>query len=139
MNKRAIIFSLIGVALLGTVSLVTWAQGKPGEQAQPEEQERQITEAELPAPAQAALKKLSGGAKITEYAEELKGDSKFYAAVRKLSGEGAALFCEKKTSILYEVKFRQDDQRHEILYAPDGRVLEKAVEKVQKAGDDQDD
>ncbi len=60
-------------------------------------------------------------------------------AVRKLSGEGAALFCEKKTSILYEVKFRKDDQRHEILYAPDGRVMEKAVEKVEKAGDDKDD
>ncbi len=139
-----------------------------------EEQERAVTEAEVPAPALAALKKLAGGAKISEFAEEIEHGSTFYegswktaagsnvdalvtlagdlveieeqvapdqvpaavlAAVRKLSGPDARLFCEKKTMILYEVKFRKGDQRHEILYTPDGRTLEKDIEK----GEEEDD
>jgi hypothetical protein len=57
-------------------------------------------------------------------------------AVRKLCGPDAPLFCEKKTMILYEVKFRKGDRRHEILYTPDGRTLEKDIEK---SGGDEDD
>jgi len=140
-----------------------------------EEQEREVTEAEVPAPALAALKKLAGGAKITEFAEEIEHGSTFYegswktaagsnvdavvtpagdlveieeqidpdqvpaavlAAVKKLSGPDAPLFCEKKTMILYEVKFRKGDQRHEILYTPDGRTLEKDIEKGDRDDDD---
>lgn len=144
------------------------AEGDEEKESKAEEQEREVTEAEVPAPALAALKKLAAGAKITEFAEEIEHGSAFYegswktavgnnvdalvtpagdlveieeqvspdhvpatvlAAVRKLSGPDAPLFCEKKTTILYEVKFRKDDRRHEILYTPDGRVLEKGVEK----------
>jgi uncharacterized membrane protein YkoI len=61
------------------------------------------------------------------------------AAVKKLCGPDARLFCEKKTMILYEVKFRKDDQRHEILYTPDGRTLEKDIEKGDRDDDDDGD
>jgi uncharacterized membrane protein YkoI len=140
-----------------------------------EEQERTVTEAEVPAPALAALKKLAGGAELTEFAEEIEHGSTFYegswktadgsnvgtlvtstgdlveieeqlkpeqvpaailAAVRKLSGPDAPLFCEKKTMILYEVKFRKDEQRHEILYTPDGRTVEKDIEAGRRDVDD---
>jgi uncharacterized membrane protein YkoI len=143
--------------------------------AKSEEQEREVTEAEVPAPALAALKKLAGGAKLTEFAEEIEHGSTFYegswktadgsnvdalvtptgdlveieeqvtpeqvpaailAAVRKLSGPDAPLFCEKKTMILYEVKFRKGDRRHEILYTPDGRTLERDIEKGEEDEDD---
>jgi uncharacterized membrane protein YkoI len=128
-----------------------------------EEQERKVTEAEVPAPALAALKKLAGGAKLTEFAEEIEHGSTFYegswktaveieeqvnpdqvptailAAVKKLSGPDAALFCEKKTMVLYEVKFKKGDRRHEILYTPDGRTLEKDVEKGDRDDDDNGD
>jgi uncharacterized membrane protein YkoI len=142
-----------------------------------EEQEREVTEAEVPAPALAALKKLAAGAKFTEFAEEIEHGSTFYegswktaaggnvdalvtsagdlveieeqvgpdqvpaavlAAVRKLAGPDAGLFCEKKTLILYEVKFRKDDQRHEILYTPDGRPLEKEIEEGEENETDDD-
>jgi uncharacterized membrane protein YkoI len=145
------------------------------QKAKSQEQEREVTEAEVPAPALAAIKKLAGGAKITEFAEEIEHGSTFYegswktaegsnvdglvtsagdlveieeqvapdqvpaavlAAVRKLSGPDAPLFCEKKTMILYEVKFRKDDQRHEILYTPDGRTLERDIEKGDEGDDD---
>jgi uncharacterized membrane protein YkoI len=140
-----------------------------------EEQEREVTEAQVPPAALAALKKLAGGAKITEFAEEIEHGSTFYegswktaagtnvdalvtpagdlveieeqvspdqvpaailAAVRKLSGPDARLFCEKKTMILYEVKFKKGDRRHEILYTPDGRTLEKDIEKGEGDADD---
>jgi hypothetical protein len=174
MTKRTMLLSLMGLAVLGAVTLVAWAQKGPEASAQKsEEQEREVKEAEVPAAALAALKKLAGEAKLTEFSEEIEHGSKFYegswksatgsnvdalvtaagdlveleeevpanqvptailAAVRKLSGEDAKLFCEKKTMILYEVKFHKDDKRHEILYAPDGRRVEENVEKG-KAGD----
>jgi uncharacterized membrane protein YkoI len=148
---------------------------KEEHKAKSEEQEREVTEAEVPAPALAALKKLAGGAKFTEFAEEIEHGSTFYegswktaagsnvdalvtsagdlveieeqvapdqvpaailAAVRKLSGPDAPLFCEQKTMILYEVKFRKGDRRHEILYTPDGRTLERDIEKGEKDEDD---
>lgn len=147
------------------------AEGGEEQESKAEEQEREVTEAEVPAPALAALKKLAGGAKITEFAEEIEHGSTFYegswktaagtnvdalvtsagdlveieeqvnpdqvpstvlAAVGKLSGAGVPLFCEKKTMILYEVKFKKDDRRHEILYTPDGRTLEKNIERGDK-------
>lgn len=148
-----------------------------GQESKSQEQEREVTEAEVPAPTLAALKKLAAGAKLTEFAEEIEHGSTFYegswktaaggavdalvtsagdlveieeqvapdqvpaavvAAVRKLSGPDAGLFCEKKTMILYEVKFRKGDQRNEILYTPDGRPLEKEIEEGEEneAGDD---
>lgn len=42
------------------------------------EQERSIKEAEVPAPALAALKKLAGGGPLTEFAEEIEHGQKYY-------------------------------------------------------------
>ncbi|HUU94471.1 MAG TPA: PepSY-like domain-containing protein [Phycisphaerae bacterium] len=145
---------------------------------QEKEYEREVTEAEVPPAALAALKKLAAGAKITEFAEEIEHGSTFYegswktaagsnvdalvtsagdlveieeqvapdqvpaailAAVRKLSGQDAPLFCEKKTMILYEVKFRKGDRRHELLLTPDGRRVEEEIERGKGDKDDDED
>jgi len=50
-------------------------------------------------------------------------------AARKAAGSGVELACEKKTMILYEIKFQKDDARHELLLTPDGRRVEEEVEK----------
>ncbi len=178
MTRRAIRFSIVAVCALSAVAVLAWAQervSKPQEQAKAPEQERKVPEGEVPAAAQAALKKLAAGAPITEFAEEIKDGSKFYegswktaaghnvdavvtaagdlveleeqvtpdqvpagvlAAVKKLAGDEAKLLCEKKTTTAYEIKFRKGDERFEILYTPDGRVLEKEVERG--AGDKDD-
>jgi hypothetical protein len=46
------------------------------------------------------------------------------------------MFCEKKTLISYEIKFSKDGRRHEVLFAPDGRVLEKEIDEGEEEGDD---
>ena len=146
---------------------------KEKQKPESEGHEREVTQAQVPAPALAALKKLAGGAKITEFAEEMEHGSKLYegtwkdpagrnvdavvtpagalveieqqvdadqvpaavlAAVRKLGGAAEGLFCEKKTVIAYEIKFKKDGQRHEVLFAPDGRILEREIQKGE--GDD---
>lgn len=43
---------------------------------------------------------------------------------RTRAGKDASLFVEKKTVILYEVKYRKDGKRHEVTYSPDGREQE---------------
>lgn len=48
------------------------------EAAQEQEVERQVTEAEVPAAALAALKKMAAGAEIYEFAEEIEHGSTFY-------------------------------------------------------------
>jgi hypothetical protein len=48
---------------------------------------------------------------------------------RKAAGKDAELVFEKKTMILYEVKFQKGDSRHELLLTPDGRRMEESVEK----------
>jgi len=65
---------------------------------------------------------------------------------RKAAGKDAELTCEKKTMILYEIKFRKGDSRHELLLTPDGRRVEEEVEKGKsdddgnnKEGDDDDE
>ncbi len=58
-------------------------------------------------------------------------------AARKAAGKDAELTCEKKTMILYEIKFRKGDSRHELLLTPDGRRVEEEVEKG-KSDDDGD-
>jgi hypothetical protein len=50
-------------------------------------------------------------------------------AALKAAGKNAKLACEKKTMILYEIKFRKDDGMHELLLTPDGRRVEEEVEK----------
>lgn len=50
-------------------------------------------------------------------------------AAGKAAGKGAKLGLEKKTMLLYEVKFRKGNRRHELLLTPDGRLVEEEVEK----------
>ena len=60
-------------------------------------------------------------------------------AVRKAAGKGAQLMFEQKTMILYEVKFRKGDSRHELLLTPDGRRVEEEVEKGNPDDGDDDE
>jgi uncharacterized membrane protein YkoI len=158
------------------------AEGKEEEEAEKgkgaKETERQVTAAELPKAALAALKKLAAGAKITEFAEEVEHGHTFYegsfkapsgakmdvlvtptgdlveieqqvaaeevpatvlAAARKAAGKKAPLAFEKKTMLLYEVKFSKGDRRHELLLTPDGRRAGEEVEKRKSGKDDEDE
>lgn len=61
-------------------------------------------------------------------------------AARKAAGKGTQLAFEKKTTILYEVKFTKDESLHELLLTPDGRRVEEGVEKkVEKDNPGDDD
>ena len=60
-------------------------------------------------------------------------------AARKAAGKGTELAFEKKTMILYEVKFRKGDSRHELLLTPDARRVEEEVEKGKPGEDDEDE
>jgi uncharacterized membrane protein YkoI len=143
-------------------------RASPAEAVQPTEAERQVTEAQVPAAALAALKKLAAGAEITNFAEEIEHGSTFYEGswknpsganmdvlvtptgdlveieeqisidkvpaaalkvARKAAGKETELTFEKKTTILYEVKFQKGESRHELLLTPDGRRVEESVEK----------
>jgi len=140
------------------------------------EAERKVTEAEVPAAALAALKKLAAGAEITEFTEEIEYGHTFYEgswkspaganmdvlvtptgdlveieeqvgievvpaaalkAARKAAGKDTKLEFEKKTMILYEVKFEKDKARHELLLTPDGRRVEEQVEKGKPAEEEE--
>ncbi len=57
------------------------------------------------------------------------------AAVEKSAGKGAKLRYEKKTMVMYEVKFEKDNRRHELVLSPDGREHEHEDEQ---AGKDED-
>jgi len=65
------------------------------------------------------------------------------AAVRKAAlkaaGRGAELTFEKKTMVLYEVKFQKGNSRHELLVTPDGRHVEHEIERVKRDEDDNED
>jgi len=142
------------------------------------ESERKVTEAEVPAPALAALKKLAAGARITEFAEEVEHGHTFYEgswkaasganrdvlvtasgdlveieeeinadqvpgavlkAARKAAGKEANLGLEKKTMVLYEIRFQKHGRRHELLLTPDGRPVEEAVEKGKRAEEEEEE
>lgn len=55
---------------------------------------------------------------------------------RAAAGSDASLYVEKKTLILYEVKFRKGGRMHEVIYSPDGRQHEHEDETE---NDDDDD
>ncbi len=179
-------WKLIAVMILLGVILSPAAYPKKGrgkhklssasEAAEAGEAEREVTEAQVPAAALAALKKLAAGAKITDFAEEIEYGHTFYEgswkppsrgkmdvlvtptgdlveieervgtdqvpaavlkAARKAANKGAQLAFEKKTMILYEVKFRKADGRHELLLTPDGRRVEEEIEKGNPHDDDE--
>ena len=71
----------IGIAVVLTCGLLALAQQKADREAQQKpagEQEKKVTEADVPKAALDALKKLAGDAKITEFAEEVEHGQKFY-------------------------------------------------------------
>ncbi len=59
--------------------------------------------------------------------------------VRKAAGEDTKLAFEKKTMILYEVKFQKGEGRYELLLTPDGRCVEEETDKGKAVDDDDDD
>ncbi|MCG3136486.1 MAG: hypothetical protein HJJLKODD_00320 [Phycisphaerae bacterium] len=71
-KKNCIFISTVLIAFAG--GLLVWAQ----EKKEIQESEREVKEAEVPAVALAALKKLAGAATITEFAEEIEHGHKFY-------------------------------------------------------------
>lgn len=139
-----------------------------------EEQERKVQEADVPKAALAALKKVSAGAKLTEFSEEIEHGMTYYEGswkgpngnvdclvtaagdvveieevipagtapnaviekARASAGKDASLFVEKKTVYLYEVKFRKEGKRHEVIYSPDGREHEHEEEAGNGDADD---
>ena len=57
---------------------------------------------------------------------------------RKAAGKDTELAFEKKTMILYEVKFQKAKALHELLPSPDGRNVEHEDE-IDKTKDDEKD
>jgi hypothetical protein len=49
--------------------------------------------------------------------------------VREAAGKDTELMFEKKTMILYEVKFGKDEYSREMLFTPDGRLVEQEIGK----------
>lgn len=59
------------------------------------------------------------------------------AAAERAAGKGAKMFFEKKTYIMYEIKYAKDGRRHEVLFSPDGRAHEHEDEQSgENEGDD---
>ncbi len=149
----------------------------PDEATKSGEVERQITEADVPAAALAAFKKMAAGAKFTEFAEEIEHGHTFYegswkttsggnmdvlvtptgdlveieeivgadqvpaavlAVAQKAAGKDTQLTFEKKTTILYEVRFQKDNRQNGLLLSPDGRRIEEEAEKG-KQNEDEDE
>jgi len=152
-------------------------KSSPDEATKSGEVERQITEADVPAAALAAFKKMAAGAKFTEFAEEIEHGHTFYegswknpsganmdvlvtptgdlveieeivgadqvpaavlAVARKAAGKDTQLTFEKKTTILYEVRFQKDNRQNGLLLSPDGRRIEEEAEKGKQDEDEEE-
>lgn len=74
MNRNLVLILVVAAASFVTGGLVVWAQDK----GKVEDYEKKVKEAEVPAPALAALKKLAGGAAFTEFAEEVEHGVKYF-------------------------------------------------------------
>jgi hypothetical protein len=57
-------------------------------------------------------------------------------AAKKSAGGNAELRFEKKTLIMYEVKFKKGDRWHEVTLTPDGRTHEHEEKKAQEGQED---
>jgi len=57
----------------------------------------------------------------------------------KIAGKDTMLMFEKKTMILYEVKFSKDNNLHELLLTPDGRRVEEETEKAKTDNEEDED
>lgn len=168
MTRRGLWIAVTLMVLAMASVAVAWSR------ASHEESERSIKESEVPADALTALKKLAGGARLTEFSEETENGHTYYEGSWKgpngdvdalvtpggdlveleevvpfdsipravqqkahdAAGKDAKLFVEKKTYVMYEVKFRKGDRKHEVLYAPDGRTHEHEDEQGHEEGDD---
>jgi hypothetical protein len=70
-----------------------------------------------------------------EESVDLAGVPAAVAQAAKAAAGPAELRFEKKTLVLYEVKFRQGDRVHELVLTPDARRVE---EEVERAGEEAD-
>ncbi|MBK8267276.1 MAG: hypothetical protein IPK83_02815 [Planctomycetes bacterium] len=75
---------------------------------------------------------------IEESVSEAASPKSVVAAARKMAGDGAAIQIEKKTLIVYEVKFEIQGKRHEICLTPDGRAQHDEAENDDEDGADED-
>ena len=161
------------IGLSAAIVFVASLAGLARSAGEPDEQERKVKAAEVPAPVLDALKKLAGDKKITEFSEEIEHGKTYYEGswkttdgkidalvtptgdlveieqgvsadnvpkpvlkqARKTAGKNAKLYFEKKTIIMYEVHFRKDGRRHELVLSPDGRQQKDEDEQ----GDEYDD
>lgn len=57
--------------------------------------------------------------------------------VEKAAGKNAKMYFEKKTLVMYEVKYKKGDRRHELVLSPDGRKHEHEDEPSGKGEDDE--
>lgn len=79
---------------------------------------------------------------VVEIEESIPADKVPAAALKaakKAAGENAKFSCEKKTMILYEIKFTKDGASHEVLLTPDGRIAEEEIEKGKSKDGNGDD
>lgn len=61
-------------------------------------------------------------------------------AARKAAGKDGEIRAEKKTIVLYEVKYRRDGKRHEVVYSADGRMHDhEDAEESAESGHEDDD
>lgn len=74
MKRNLVLISVVAVASFAAGGLVVRAQDK----GKVEDYEKKVKEADVPAPALAALKKLADGAAFTEFAEEVEHGVKYY-------------------------------------------------------------
>ncbi len=73
---------------------------------------------------------------IEELIPEASAPKAVLDKARSAAGKDAKLFIEKKTVVLYEVKYRKNDRRHEVVYSPDGREREHEEEPGTAEDDD---
>ena len=110
MNSRhKVVFA--SVAMVGGIGLIGWNfRDKDSAYREPPEVERQMKVEEVPAPVQAAIKKLSaGGGTIEEIKEERQGPE-----------------------VKYEVEIVKGVIKTEYELAPDGSILEQESKKLKR-------
>ena len=76
---------------------------------------------------------------LVEIEEHVSHDSvpkAVLSAAEKAAGKDAKMYFEKKTLVMYEVKFRKGDRRHELVLSPEGRQHEHEDEQGDEEGDE---
>ena len=102
MTKRAMWLPLIGLSVVGTVTLVAWAG---------DEQEEKVTLEQVPAAVKATMLKEPGGGKITEIEREMKNGKTVYEAEFILNGDEIEIKVAPDGTLLgREVEQEDDDE-----------------------------